>query len=270
MDWLNAIIDAVLRTFLALFSWAPPLVGLTAVSGLTGIAMLWVFRRTTNQNKVRAARRRVVAYLLELRVFSTQPAMVWRSQKSLLAANGRYILLVLRPALWLAIPVGLLLVHLELFYERAPVAAGEEAIVTLAIPSLPAEIPPLRAPDGIAVEGPPVRLVDQREVSWRIRPSRAVSGQLLFTIGGRKLTKTITAGEIPAGFLSPRRVSTIWDSIFQPGEPRIPGGAARWIEVRYPKASLSLAGMKINWLLWFLIVSMFTALALKKRFSVAL
>jgi hypothetical protein len=269
MDWFNLIVDGVLKASLRLFAFAPPAVGLTILSAITGFLMLLVFRASSDQVKLREARRRVMAHLLELRVFSTEPALVWRSQKSLLAANSRYVLLALRPAFWMAIPIGVLLIHLRPCYEHAPIPVGEAAIVTLALPaSAASEIPKLQAPNGIVIEGPPVHVLNRAEVSWRIRPVSPVSEQLLFAIDGQNVTKTITAGRTATPFLSYRRASTIWDALWEPAEPRIHTSAIRWIEVRYPKASLSIVGVRVNWMIWFLIVSMATMLALRKRLRV--
>ena len=45
---------------------------------------------------------------------------------------------------------------------------------------------------------------------------------------------------------------------------------AEWIEIRYPAADLRLFGFRVNWLVWFLAVSMAAALLLKKRFGVVI
>ena len=45
---------------------------------------------------------------------------------------------------------------------------------------------------------------------------------------------------------------------------------AEWIEIRYPAADLRIFGFHVNWLAWFLIVSMAAALLLKKRFGVVI
>src|SRR5258707_7961067 len=112
MHAINAIIDSVLSIFIAAFGWAPPLVGLTILSAAVGVGMLWVFRKTSNQQRMKAVKRKVYAALLELRVYADEPGVTWRAQKSLFGANFRYMGLALKPALWMVIPVGLLLIHL--------------------------------------------------------------------------------------------------------------------------------------------------------------
>jgi len=203
-----------------------PIVGLTVLSALAGVAMLWVFRKTSDQVRLRAVKRKVHAYLLEMRVFADEPGMIWRTQKSLMAANLRYMGLALRPALWLAVPMVLLYLFLQGSYGHEPLAVGRDVTVTASLAG-PVELIP---PPGVVVTAPPVRIPDRREVSWRIRASAPVAGVLRFRGNGKEITQSIRLGG----------------------------------------ASLSLFGWHINWLLWFLAVSMVSALLLRKRMGVTL
>src|ERR1017187_9531495 len=145
MEAINRIIDAILLLFYWCFSWAPPVVGLTCLSIAAGAAMLWIFGRTSNQQRMKQVKRRVQAGLLELRVFVDEPVISLRAQKTLLAANLNYLALALRPALWMIVPVGLLLVHLEAFYERAPLTPAEPTLVTMGMTAdwVPSAPPPV-------------------------------------------------------------------------------------------------------------------------------
>jgi hypothetical protein len=271
MHLINTIIDAILRAFFAAFGWAPPLLGLTILSAAVGVGMLWVFRKTSNQQGMKAVKRKVYASLLELRVYADEPGVTWRAQKSLFGANLRYMGLALKPALLMLLPVGLLLIHLESFYGRAPLPVASEAVVTMGMaqswnPQSPA--PALAAPPQVEVDGPPVRIVDAREVSWRIRPNAECSGQLQFTVEGQPVTKGIEAGARPR-YIAGKSVRSHLEAIWNPGEA-VAAPQVEWIEVRYPEASLSVFGFRMNWLVWFFVVSMVAALLLKKRFGVVL
>jgi len=270
MDLFNGAINAILRAFFTAFSWAPPIVGLALLSVLVSIGMLWVYQKTSNQEKIRAVKRRLHALLLEMRVYADEPRVTLRTQRALLAANVRYMGLALRPAMWMAIPVALLLVHLEAFYGRAPLPPGKEAIVTAALRgpgSGPA--PELLPPAGVEVSAPPVRILDQGQVSWRVRPVGDVSGELRFRIGGRTIAKTIEAGGRPR-FIPGKSVRPLFSALWHPDEPRIEAEDVEWVEIRYPDADVALWGIRMNWLVWFVIISMLAALALRKRFGVAI
>jgi hypothetical protein len=269
MDTFNQAFGLLLRGYSAALAWAPAGVRLAILSALAGIAMLWVFRKTSDQARMRAVKRRVQAYLLELRIFGDEPSVMWRSQKALFAANARYIGLMMRPALFLGLPMALLLIHLEAFYGRAPLPVGREAIVTMAVRDPLASTPVLLPAPGIAIETPPVRVVDRGEVSWRIRPTAEFSGRLRFVVDGRTIEKRIEAGAGPR-YAPGRRTGSVLESVWRPDEPHISSAGVEWIDVRYPEAEVSLFGLRLNWLVWFFVISMLAALALRKRFRVAL
>jgi hypothetical protein len=170
------------------------------------------------------------------------------------------------------LPMALLLIHLEAFYGRAPLPVGREAIVTMGMsrdwnPNSPA--PQLVAPREVRVAGPPVRAVDAREVSWRIKPVSAISGKLTFLVDGRPVAKMIEAGTRQR-FIPGRSVRSMIQALWQPDERKIPSERVEWIEIRYPEASLPILGMHWNWLAWFFVVSLAAALMLKKYFGVVI
>ena len=272
MEIVNWFIDSLLLVVHVFLSFAPRLVGLTILAVAAGAAMLWVFGRTSNQERMKQVKRRVQAGLLELRVFVDEPAVSLRAQGGLIAANMSYLALALRPALWMAVPIGLLLIHLEAFYERAPLPLAEPALVTMRMTTdwIPSSPPPvLVTPSNVAILGPPVRVAASREVSWRILPFSPVSERLLFRYNGQEVAKWIEAGDRQR-YVTGRRVRSRWGMIFSPGESRMRADFAEWIEIRYPAADLRILGFHVNWLLWFLIVSMAAALLLKKRFGVVI
>jgi hypothetical protein len=250
-----------------LASW-PPALSLALIAVLAALGMLWTVRRYSDQEAIREVKRRLRAHLYELRLFADEPALIWRAQWQLLRFNLRYLRLMLRPALVLALPMALLLIHLDAFYGRTPLAVGKAAVVTIKLTGS-ASVPALEAPAGIAVETPGVRLESEREVSWRLRPLREASGRLRFVFPEAAAEKQIEAGEQPR-YLSARRVSSLGDSLLNPAEPRLSGIGVEWIEIRYPPAAVPFCGVQFHWLVWFLVVSLVAAWVLKGRLGMAL
>jgi uncharacterized membrane protein (DUF106 family) len=272
MDFFNAIIDSLIRFFFNAFSWAPPVVGLSVAAAATGAGILWIWSLTSDQPRMKKAKNSVWAALFELRVYVNEPRVAWRAQKALLGANFRYLALALRPALWMIVPMALLLVHLNSFYGRAPLPLDRETIVTMGMSSTwdaHSTAPQLLAPPQVLVTSFPVRAADSREISWRIRPVSAVSGQLTFIVDGKRVPKLIEAGSRQR-FVPGRSVSSALGLLWMPAERRITSNTVEWIEIRYPEACLSVLGVRWNWLLWFLAVSFVAALLLKKRFGVVI
>jgi hypothetical protein len=150
-----------------------PLAGL-----LYGAATAWVFSRFANGPAMRAAANRIQAHLLEFWLYVDEPRAIWKSWKGLLAANIRLLSLLLVPALILSIPSVPLFFLLDAAYGTSPLPVGKLAIVTFSWDGPASPIPDLAASEGISVETPPLRVASLREVSWRIRPLRVLSGEL--------------------------------------------------------------------------------------------
>jgi hypothetical protein len=239
-----------------------PLASLALLSVLSGVGVLLVFRHSSDQVAIRRTKALVTAHLLEFHLFMDEPRLVLRAQRDLIVANVRFIRLMIAPVLVLALPMTLLMAVMDAVYGHAPLPIGEPAIVTLHLKQGSAS-PVLHAPDGIKVETPSVHVPAQHEVSWRIRPARAQTGELRFVLPDRALAKSISAG---AGlhFLSERRAS-ITGLLINPTEPPIVDGEIDWIEVRYPSAII----LHFHWLVWFFVISGATALALRRRFRTA-
>jgi hypothetical protein len=181
----------------------PALASLVPISILTGIGTLLVFRRASDQAAVRRAKGLVTAHLLEFRLFMDEPRLILKAQRDLIVANARFMKLMLRPLVVLVLPMALLLAAMEAFYGHAPLRVGDPAIVTAQMKHADISLV-LKAPDGIAVETPPVRVGADRQVSWRIRPLRAINTELELVRPDRSVAKSISAG---AGmhYLSERR-----------------------------------------------------------------
>ena len=272
MDIFNAVIGSLLGWFYASLAFLPPSAPLIILSILGGAGMLWVFKRTSNPARIRTVKRLVQAHLLEMRLFRDEPGVVWQAQKSLLTSNARYMGLMLQPAIWVAVPLTLLFFHLEAFEGRAPLPLNRDAIVTMGMKTPidgTAAAPVMTAPTGIVSVTPPVRVLGQKQISWRIRPVAAVSGALHFTVAGETLEKKIETGP-SARWIPGPRPSSILESIWHPDEPHIQSSAVDWIDVRYPDTNLAIFGIQLHWILWFTIISMVFALLFRKRFGVVL
>jgi len=248
------------------------MISLGLISVLGGIGMLWVFRCASDQTAIRKTRNRLKAHLYELRLYADEPSLVWRAQLELLKGNLRLIRLTLRPAVVLAVPFILLVLWLEPFFGRDPLPLGRPAVVTLQLKDSidPSVQPPvLQAPPEISVETGPVRVIGQRQVSWRIRPMRQVSGSLRIVLPHETLEKRIDAGP-GLRYLMPRREDSLLALLWYPAESRLSSTLAEWIEISYPSRQIRWLGLELHWLVWFVLISMASALLLKRRMGVSL
>ncbi|MDP3000668.1 MAG: hypothetical protein Q8N47_24505 [Bryobacterales bacterium] len=241
----------------------PALWTLAPVSVLIGALLMWAFRRMADREALRAAANRIQAHLLEFWLFVDEPALVWKSWGGLLWANARFLRLLLVPLVVLSIPATPLFFFLDAVYGSSPLRVGEPAVVTLKF-SQPPDRLELKAPDGISVESPPVYVTGEREVSWRIRPLRPLSGTLVWTLAGSKVEKSVAAGTGPR-FVSRKRTRSPLELVQYPTEALLGAGRIDWIEVSYPYASVAFLGLQTHWAVWFLAFSLLGAALLPGR-----
>jgi len=251
------------------FSGHNPMVSLVPLSVVVGIGMLWVFRRTSNQEAIRKVKNELQAHLYEMRLFTDEPLLIWKAQWGLLKANVRYIGRMLVPAAVTAIPVVVIFAQMECFYGYAPLTPGQEAIVTVQMKDGSRDpILVLHAPQGIAIDSPAIRLEGQRQISWRIRAMRPITGDMQVVLPGQTLDKSVQVGVEPQ-YVSERRVSSTLNLLWYPAESRLPAGPVDWIELRYPKTTVHALGLDLHWLIWMLILSMASGLIFKRQFRVS-
>lgn len=262
---MSAVFSGILKPF----SGHNPMLSLVPFCILVGVVVLMVFRLASNQKAIAKVKARLMAYLYEMRLFVDDPVLVWKAQWGLLVSNVKYVTLMCVPAMIMTAPMLLIIGQLECFYGYTPLEPGEAATVTIQMTkSGVGQTPELRAPEGITVETPPVHVDGGRQISWRVRAVRPTTGELQIVFPNGTIEKSIDAGKGPQ-YLSVRRVSSALDLLVYPGESRLADGPVDWIALDYPPATVHALGLDLHWLVWLLILSMASALLLKRPFRVS-
>jgi len=233
---------------------------LIVVSALiSGAASVAFIKRFADLGGMRKAVNRIVACLLEFRLFADEPSVVLKAQWNLLAANARLMRLMALPALALIAPYWLLLAAADGFFAHAPLTPGEPSVVTLRCrgsEDVRTAIVTLEAPAGVTVDTAPVRIPVDSEICWRIRAQEPVSGRLAVHYNGRLLTKTVSSSR-GLESLSDLRAGSVWLFLLHPEELPFSDPAIASIRVAYPKATV----FELPWLFWFCAASFVGAIA---------
>jgi hypothetical protein len=230
----------------------------TVVSVLAGIGMVYVFRRWSDQDALRGTTNRMLAHLMEFRLFIDEPSLVMRAQRDLFIENWRLLKLLARPSLILVLPFFILFAEMDACYGRAPLRIGTPAVVTAQLKDLGrvgATGVVLRTPAAIRVETPGVRVLSLNQISWRIRPIASVSGELEVVEPDHVVKKSIVAYD-GMRYLSERR--SLPDFFLHLSEPPVFDSSITSIEVLYPSATI----LHLHWLVWFLLISSGTAIVI--------
>ena len=263
----SGLVEAVLFPFRRL----DPVWGLTAISLLSGLFFLMIFKWTSNQDAIHAAKQRVKAHLLELLLFADDMVLTLRAQRDLFLANGNYIRHTLRPMVILLVPVVLLLVQLDVRFGIRPLDVGETALVQVRLsPTVPAATEPvLRVPEGLALTSPALRIPSEREVDWRVRADAPGEYQLRVEVDGRYVDKRIRVEGPLAPVSYEIRQPSLLSTLANPAERPIEADSPiQSIRIDYPPRDVEVFGWSMHWLVFFVVVSIVPAYAVKGLFGV--
>ena len=272
---MNAALTWLFDLLLAPAIRLAPLTTLVALSVATGLAMLWVVGRTSNQAGIAAAKRGIHAGLFEIRLFNDNLGAVMRALGRVLWEHVRYLGHSLVPLAWVALPLLLVVAQLQAFYGYEGLAIGEPLLVTLrlrdarAVNSAAGAVS-LQAPDGVRVETAAVVFPGASEVLWRIVPVEPGDHTLTARVGGTEISKTVRVSD-SAARRSPFRVSGLIDQLLYPSEPPLPAEAGvTLIALPYPEPGVDIFGWRIHWMVVYVALSMATAFIFARRFGVTL
>jgi len=272
MGVVNSVLGAVFDGFFVPFRTLGPWPGMIVVSLVTGILMLLIFKKTSNQDAIKRAKNQIKARLLEIRLFKNDTGGSFRSQAAILGANFRYMGHALRPMLVMFIPVLLILSQLNLRYGAASLRPGEQALVKMTLAkgaSADGLGATLQPSPGVVVETPPLRIEEEGEVDWRIRAESPGLQRLTFNVGGADIVKSVSVGQAMPARVSPLRARKFMDLFLYPGEKPLPNSSpVTKIEVVFPPQRLPLFRGSVHWLVAFFVLSLVFGFALKGVFKV--
>jgi hypothetical protein len=285
---LNNILNMVFDGLLFPFRTLHPLVGLTVVSVLGSIGMLMAYKKTSNQDGIEAVKRQIHACIYEIRLFSDDFRAIMVAQFRILRHNLRYLGLSLVPVMWMIIPFVLVVAQMQFHYGYSGLEPGETAIVKVVLKSGldglsttdPGDALSLEAPDGLALDSPPLWIpaVDTRqddarpaEMDWRIKALERGDYELVVRAGSDTYTKVVRVSDDVVRRSPIRHSGGFLDSLLYPAErPLPPDAPIESISIIYPEPGVKLLGWEINWLILFIVLLIVIAFALRKPFGVQL
>ncbi len=228
---------------------------LLVLGSLAGALSIAVAQRWTDTNRLRLEANKIIAYLLEFRLLADDPLLVWQAQQKLFLANGRFLRLLLFPTLLLTVPLAGFLIVLDGFFANAPLRLGEPAVVTAEFSSLPVDA-------HLEMSDVAVRVLKDRQISWRITPNVAGTEPLKLNWAGRNIEKSLAVGE-GLRWISTQRDNSWLAFLRYPHELPFSDTAATRIRVQYPKAVI----FGSSWLAWFLAAVFASSLLLIFKFE---
>jgi len=284
MSILNLVLKTVVDLLQIPFRGLAPLVGVLFWSVVTGIAMLLVFKKTSNQEALAEVKRRIHGCLFEIRLFNDDLRAILRAQGEILRHNLTYLRLSVVPMLWVLPPLILLMVQLHAFYGFRALHPGEKALVTAELGDGWQEMPAdagsrpaisLELPEGLALETPGVWVPSLAQMTWRIAAVSNGDFTVELVWGEERTTKEIPVSDRLIRISPTRPDHSFLAQLEWPSEPPLPKGLPiRAVNVTFPEGEISLGGWYMEWewawMLAFFILSMVVAFVLKGKLGVTI
>jgi hypothetical protein len=226
------LFDVILLPFAGLPWW----VGASVLGVLIGVGMLWVFKKTSNQDRIERTKAKIHAGIFEMRLFNDDIAALFRAQGDILTANLAYFGLMLVPLIWIGPPLVLAMGQWNHHYGYHGFRPGDETLVEVELaPEWRKQFadvdeddrPPvsLEVPAGVSVETPMAWFPSRNTLVWRVRTDDPGRHELAVKMGGESYTKEFDATDRVMRRSPVRHAGGFSDEFWTPGEAPLPHGA---------------------------------------------
>jgi uncharacterized membrane protein (DUF106 family) len=267
--WLNACANTIGGIVLMPIAWLPGWLSATLVAAITGVALLAVFKYTSNQAAIRRVQNSIKANLLALKLFQESTSVVLRAQGNILLGALRLALLAIVPMLIMTLPVLLVLGQLSLWYQSRALKAGEEAVVMMSLAGdAPLATVRLEPSPAVDVAVGPVRMPSEQRICWRIKARTLGNHRLVFHAGEQTADKELSVGDRFMRVSSVRHFLSCGDAVLYPAErPFERTSPIQSIAIDYPRRASWTSGAD-TWVVYWLVVSMATGFAFRRTLNV--
>lgn len=271
---VNKILETLFKIILIPFMHLHPIWGLLFISVIAAILMLLIFKKTSNQSLIKQTRKKISGHILGIRFYRDDQTLIFNAVGNIFKTNLIYLKHFIGPFLILLIPLGLIMIHTALYYQYRPLHSDEECILTVKLVdksnhNVFEEIR-LIPSDEIIKETPPLRILSDGEVYWRLRTGREGIHPVNLLIGEEVVTYAISVNNQPQiKPIQPMMLKNSLAQLLHPGRPAIPSNhPIRSISVSYPDADLSIGGFQFHWLVGFILFSVLAAFLMKGLFRI--
>ncbi|MDH3217883.1 MAG: hypothetical protein OEN01_16670 [Candidatus Krumholzibacteria bacterium] len=267
MNFSGQIVTSFFNLILMPFGTAHHTLGLVALSLLTGVAMAFVFKWTSNDRAIRAAKDKLKARILEMRIYQDDPVLILKGFGGTLKSNLVYLGTLILPVLVLLVPVVIVFMQMDERYSRRPL--GDDAKTILSV-ELRDGVDPYQTEvalvtgSGVVMDSKPVRIAETGEIDWRLRVDEPGTHDITLSANGANYSFPVVAEKNYRMIGHERNASSWIEPLLHPGMPAISDDMplAR-VRVGYPGARYPLLGWDVHWIVIFLVYSLLAAIVLK-------
>lgn len=247
-----------------------PLLLVLVISIVIGLAMVILFRYTSDQKAIGRVKDRLKAHLLAVRLFQDQIPVVMRAYGHILRGTGSYLRLAFTPFLIAILPITFLIVQLDRYFGWMPLQPTQTFLVEARVDDSAAtnEVE-LQLPPELANTAPAVHIPNEKEVVWRVAAQREGQYEIKIAVAGKTASKQIVVSPGLARISPVRLRGEFWERMFASGEPALAENSPiQSIAITYPPRIINFAWMEWNWIVLFFVVSLIAGFIFKSVFGI--
>ena len=268
---LNVPMNALGRVLLAPVAVLPGWLSNGIISAIVGVALLLLFKYTSNQKAIGSVRDKIKANMLALKLYKDSISVMLSSQVRIFKGAGLLLLHAIRPMLIMIVPMSLLLGQMGLWYQKRPLLEPEEALVTVQLAGCADSDWPevkISSIDGAEIAMGPIRVFSKRRVYWKVKATTSGQHNIVFLVDGHSFEKELVVGD-QFMRVSIQRPALNWeDVLLNPWErPFSKDSIIQSISIDYPDRISKTSGTNW-WIGCFFVMSMVAALICKPFFNV--
>lgn len=250
----------------------PHIWGVVFLSILTGLALLIIFKRISNQSGIAAAKSRISAHLLEILLYRDDVNRSFFALLNLLKYNLKYLGYAFKPLLIMSPVMFILYIQLSSLYAFRPILVGEQIIITISCrSSVPLENVLLLENEGFKIKSSPLRMLKEHQIQWKIEAMREGISELTFRWNDEQVNKRLVAGKSFIPLAAQRIAENDPKTILHIAEPSLPEESfLKSVSIDYPRRVFSLFGRHWSWFTLFLMITLLTGFSFKNKLGVNL
>ncbi|MBN2040302.1 MAG: hypothetical protein JW864_09690 [Spirochaetes bacterium] len=253
------------------FRKADPVWPVLIVSLAAGIFVMIVFRMTLNSKRVKFAKRRIIAHLLEIPLYKDNIRILLSAQKNILRFNLKFLTSILKPVLIVIIPMSVCVFQMQKWLGYEPLSTKGSAVFRVILDDKNAfNKISIEPGEGINIDTPALRIAEDNEISWRISADKPGRHNIKINIDDSVLYKNIIAADDTLVKLTPRIILKpgFYKLLYPSNKSLTADTNIREIAIDYKPRTVNLPGLEMHWLVLFSMLTIVFGLVFKKLLGV--
>lgn len=271
---LNTIINALFNAMLWPVRELNPWAGMAVVSLFTALALVFIFKLVSNQQKLAAAKKRLISRLLEFAVYKEDIRTSLGAFARALMANALYLRYIMLPLAVCIVPMFFILVQVETRFASRPLRKGETAVIEAQLPEesdAGCSLEKILTSESLEVSAPVV-IPALNQTAWRLTVISENPAYIRLAGSCKTFRKDIATGTglQPIPDFSPS-TGQYWQRLLNPASSSIPEQyGIESVHIIYPRRNLSIGLLNINWLIAYIALTLAFGYSFQKLFRITI